>query len=207
MTGAAQVDTSAPDRRGAIADAAITIVARDGLRALTHRAVDRELELPTGSTSYYVRTRRQLIELVVQRLAGRTRTDLAAESVTVVLADSGGGDVPDAVLALARLVDRIAGRPADQLTRFALAVDLHSDPELHRLITSDSPVRQEMMAAARSLVSAAGATEVETAARGLLILADGLIFDRLVGSGVEEGHRADPVFVFGAYLAGISGTR
>ena len=48
------------------------------MRALTHRAVDQALALPDGSTSYYLRTRRALLERVVSRLAERTAADLRA---------------------------------------------------------------------------------------------------------------------------------
>ena len=200
MTTALDTESAVPDRREAIADAAIRIVARDGLRSLTHRAVDRELELPTGSTSYYVRTRRQLMELVVRRLAGRTRSDLAGRPPAPEPADD-----PDAraIQAMTALIERLASRPDDQLTRFALAVDLHTDPDLHRFITSGSPIREEMMAGARAVVAATGVEDVDGAARGLMVLADALVFDRLAGSGVDEGQRADPALVLGAYLTGL----
>ena len=61
-----------------MADAAIAIIGSRGLRALTHRAVDQALALPDGSTSYYLRTRRALLERVVGRLAERTAADLRA---------------------------------------------------------------------------------------------------------------------------------
>lgn len=41
-----------PDRRALIAETTLDLIARDGLRALTHRAVDRALDLPDGSCSY-----------------------------------------------------------------------------------------------------------------------------------------------------------
>ncbi|PJJ72966.1 DNA-binding transcriptional regulator YbjK [Diaminobutyricimonas aerilata] len=196
---------AASDRRASIADAAIRIVAREGLRSLTHRAVDRELDLPTGSTSYYVRTRKQLIELVVHRLANRTRADLSASPASAVV-EREGATVTDAAGALAALLERIAARSDDQLARFALAVDLHSDRELHRFITNSSPIREQMLAGARAVVSAAGAPDVDEAARGLLVVVDGLLFDRLAGSGVDSGHRADPATVIAAYLRGLPAT-
>ncbi|WFR73994.1 TetR family transcriptional regulator [Prescottella defluvii] len=42
-----------PPRTALIADAAVTLIAQQGLRALTHRAVDRAAGIPEGSTSYY----------------------------------------------------------------------------------------------------------------------------------------------------------
>src|SRR5262252_4949420 len=61
-------------RRAEIADAAITTLARDGMRGLTHRAVDRAAGLPEGSASYYFRTREALLRATVERL---TELDLA----------------------------------------------------------------------------------------------------------------------------------
>lgn len=51
-----------------VADAAVTVLARDGLRGLTHRAVDAEAGLPSGSTSNCFRSRAALLEAVVARL-------------------------------------------------------------------------------------------------------------------------------------------
>ncbi|WP_415971331.1 TetR/AcrR family transcriptional regulator [Rhodococcus sp. 077-4] len=56
------------DRRTAIADAALEVIARDGLRALTHRSIDSALDYPAGSTSYYFRTKSDLLAAVAARL-------------------------------------------------------------------------------------------------------------------------------------------
>src|SRR5690349_2893472 len=47
-------------RKDVITDAAIQLVAEQGMRGLTHRAVDRRAGLPEGSTSAYFRTRKAL---------------------------------------------------------------------------------------------------------------------------------------------------
>ena len=48
---------SAPDidggRRAELADAALRVVAREGSRGLTHRAVDEEAGVPTGTASLF----------------------------------------------------------------------------------------------------------------------------------------------------------
>lgn len=51
-----------------IADAAVTVVSRDGLRGLTHRAVDAEAALPAGSTSNCYRNREALLGAIVERV-------------------------------------------------------------------------------------------------------------------------------------------
>lgn len=185
-------------RRTAIGDAAIAIIAREGLRALTHRAVDRELALPPGSTSYYVRTRRQLIEATVRRLAERTGHDLDHAAQTV----AAGPLAPRQAAALvAAAIDGIAGRGADNLARYALAVDLTNDPELHPIVTSAAPVRERMLAVAAGLLGRVGADPAR--APELVAVADGLIFDRVAGSGYDQSSRVDAEAVLTAYLTGL----
>jgi len=58
-----------------VTDAAVTVLARDGLRGLTHRAVDAEAGLPDGSTSNCFRSRSALLQAIVARLE---ELDLAA---------------------------------------------------------------------------------------------------------------------------------
>ncbi|WP_249998140.1 TetR/AcrR family transcriptional regulator [Actinoplanes sp. M2I2] len=173
--------SSTTDRRAAIADAAIALVAAEGLRSLTHRAIDRALGLPPGSTSYYARTRRQLIELMVHRLAGRTVADL-------------GPDAP------AALLDRLAERAADHRVRYALMVDLAGDPSLHPLLTTASPARATFLAAAEATLTAAGVTDPARHAPGLVALVDGLLFDRVAGSAIPDAEE-----VVQAYLRGLRG--
>lgn len=49
-------------RREAIAAAAIELLAMHGAWGLSHRAIDKWLQFPMGSTSYYFRTRQALLE-------------------------------------------------------------------------------------------------------------------------------------------------
>ncbi|MBP2478252.1 DNA-binding transcriptional regulator YbjK [Crossiella equi] len=58
-------------RKRALADAAIEILARDGGHGLTHRAVDREAGVPTGTASNYFRTRDALWAGVSARIVER----------------------------------------------------------------------------------------------------------------------------------------
>lgn len=59
---------SMPDRRTRMLDAALAIVGESGTRGLTHRGIDRRLEVPDGSTSNYFRTRRSLLVGTMERL-------------------------------------------------------------------------------------------------------------------------------------------
>ena len=163
-----------------MADTAIAIIGERGLRALTHRAVDQALALPDGSTSYYLRTRRALLERVVGRLAERTAADLRAAQEPETAPEP---DLPDRLDALSvragALLDRMIGaRRVDSLARYALTVELSTDPGLHRALIAGQPLR-EMTAAA---LNALGAPDPASQALDLVSMTDGLVFDRLVGT-------------------------
>ncbi|WP_136057195.1 TetR/AcrR family transcriptional regulator [Microbacterium sp. K24] len=67
-------------RRRTIADAGLAVLARDGSRGLTHRAVDVAAGVPTGTTSNYFRSRDALVAGLVDRIGERlapTPDDLA----------------------------------------------------------------------------------------------------------------------------------
>jgi DNA-binding transcriptional regulator YbjK len=55
-------------RRAALADAAIAIVAREGTHGLSHRAVDEAADVPRGTTSNYFRSRDALLDATVARV-------------------------------------------------------------------------------------------------------------------------------------------
>jgi DNA-binding transcriptional regulator YbjK len=57
--------------------AAARVVARSGLRGLTHRAVDAEAGLPEGSTSAYMRTRIALLTRLTEYVTSRFAQDIS----------------------------------------------------------------------------------------------------------------------------------
>jgi AcrR family transcriptional regulator len=177
-------------RREAMADAAIAVIARDGVRALTHRALDRELDLPPGSTSYYLRTRRDLLRATVDRLAQRTVADLLEPAEQLNLRSESLLSTDDLIVQLsstlaALLVHSLEGRADDHRARFALAAELVGDPELHAMVTSDSPIRRRLLTGAVRALTALGVADPEVRAPALVALADGILHDRLVGSRVS----------------------
>jgi AcrR family transcriptional regulator len=62
-------------RREALADAGLVVLAREGARGLTHRAVDAQAVVPTGTTSNYFRSREQLVAGLVIRIEQRLQPD------------------------------------------------------------------------------------------------------------------------------------
>lgn len=70
-------------RRRALADAGLAVLAREGSRGLTHRAIDVEANVPAGTTSNYFRTKELLIAGLVDRIGERlapTADDLSARA-------------------------------------------------------------------------------------------------------------------------------
>lgn len=55
-------------RRTQMLDAAVDILAWQGSRALTHRAIDRRLSLPLGSAANYFQTRDALLRGIAERV-------------------------------------------------------------------------------------------------------------------------------------------
>jgi AcrR family transcriptional regulator len=62
-------------RREDLLDAAIAVLGGQGMRGLTHRAVDAAAGLPAGSTSNLFRTREALLRGVIERIAARERAN------------------------------------------------------------------------------------------------------------------------------------
>lgn len=63
------------ERRQLLADAGLTVLAEQGARRLTHRAVDREAGVPVGTTSNYFRSRDALVAALVERIGERLMPD------------------------------------------------------------------------------------------------------------------------------------
>lgn len=58
-------------RRALLADAGIAVLAREGSRGLTHRAIDAEASVPVGTASNYFRSREALITGLFERIGVR----------------------------------------------------------------------------------------------------------------------------------------
>jgi DNA-binding transcriptional regulator YbjK len=63
------------ERRSALADAGIRVLAEQGARGLTHRAVDATAGMPRGTASNYFPSRDELIAALVDRIAVRLTPD------------------------------------------------------------------------------------------------------------------------------------
>ena len=116
------------DRRAVIADAAIAVVADEGLRALTHRGIDAAAGLPAGSTSYYFRTRSELLTAIVDRVTESSRA--AFERVTS-RSDESVFDESVVEVSVQYLAHLLSERPKQLRARHSLLIDAGIGLEEH----------------------------------------------------------------------------
>jgi len=180
------------DRRTLVADAALGIVAGQGMKALTHRAVDVASGSPEGTTSNYFRTRAALVAAAVDRLEER---DLALWSVgTDETTAPPLPDGPEALAeSLAAYVAILAGPQAD-LTRARLVLSL-AEPD------AVAAGHARFMRVARGMVEASGIDRADERARWLADYCDGVLLHQLTARRGEPFDRAEAESAIGRLLA------
>ncbi|WP_132991610.1 TetR/AcrR family transcriptional regulator [Gordonia zhaorongruii] len=190
------------NRRQAIATAGVRIIARDGVRALTHRAVDAEADLPQGSTSYHARTRAALVELVVETLAQRSTTD--TEQLTPALDADINEPLQIAELTgwLSRLIETLAERRDDMRARYALILELDDQSPLHGMLTTHSELHELGRKVIRTALHRASLPDSDKHVEELVALADALVFYR---TAIDRHLPLEPPI--SAYLHGVTATR
>ncbi|WP_185845490.1 TetR/AcrR family transcriptional regulator [Kibdelosporangium aridum] len=157
-----------PDRRAELMDAAIVTLAREGMRGLTHRAVDRAAGVAEGSTSYYFRTREALLAGVLDHLA-----ELSTAEISAVDAQDMG--------AVAGLIEHwaTAGRER-MLARFELTMESTRRPELRATLRR---LDNQFRSMAEEVLIAMNVRDHRRRAANLVAQIDGLLFDQVVGAG------------------------
>jgi len=165
------------ERRDVLADAAIAVLAQEGSRGLTHRAVDRAAGLPEGTSSYYFRTRSALLQACVDRMAARTLSEMASGSTGATAVTSVDGLVAASVATVGRWLADDRGR---LLARWELALESTRRPELGAALQAAGARVRERVAVT---MSALGIADPERRAHDLVACLDGLAFDQLAGAG------------------------
>lgn len=193
------------DRRDRITEAATELIALEGMRALTHRALDTRLGLPAGSASYYFRTRDELLAATLEHLRAYSVRHIQAPEFAVPLSRQGTDLEAVAVLIGDYLETIIATRPHHIKARFALALEL-SGREEFRDSVSDVLVSR---AQAVELFTTLGSSDPQTLAAGFIALLEGLAFRSLVEQGagaLMPSQRRAGVFreAIASYLLGVA---
>lgn len=160
------------DRRTAIVDAAIELLAEGGTRALTHRMVDRRLGIPDGSTSTYHRTRGELVRAAAVRMAELELATVVSTSAAMP------ADADTAEIVAALVSDAMSPQRRSQtLARYVLFAEAANDPELAVIMLQG---RSSMLIAGEGLLARAGARHPERGARALAAFINGLVLGLFV---------------------------
>lgn len=162
-----------------IGDSALAVLAAQGARGLTHRAVDEHAGLPTGSTSYYARTRAALLRLALDRVA-RSDSAIMGIDATRVLPDE-----PEALADL--LADRLhlllTSAPTQALARYELAMEATRRDDLRAAYDAEGArFHRLLVRALRHVGSHAPARH----SRALLAWSEGVLFRGVAGFGAER---------------------
>ena len=162
------------ERRAAIADAGLSVLARDGARGLTHRAVDAAAGVPAGTTSNYFRSRDALVSGLVTRIGERlapTQADLELRA----------GRPPSRELFaeyLHDIVRRLTEQREVTLALFELRLEAARRPEIAELL---SAWQHAAFDADVAFNRAAGLPGDRREIALFHYASDGLLFDRLTG--------------------------
>ncbi|MEZ0113445.1 DNA-binding transcriptional regulator YbjK [Catenulispora sp. EB89] len=199
------------DRRALLADAAIDLLAEEGMRALTHRAVDARAGVPLGSTSAYFRTRQALLTAIVKRLSDLDREDLRRRGLDLPSAGAKPrqpitDDLDAVAAATAAFIDLSLSHTRNRaLARYHCRLESITQPDLRALLT---PHEEAAFRQTRELLARHGAPDLDARARAFVAAVDGLIFERLVsGSPSAAGtteNRAELTATVRALLAGAT---
>jgi DNA-binding transcriptional regulator YbjK len=167
--------TQLPDRRAAIADAALAVLEADGGRGLTHRAVDRRAGLPQGSTSNYFSTREALLTAALDRVVELERPAVEALEALV---PGGPYDPREAAELLANFLEALVTPPRSRpnVARFELELEARRRPEFQRALNR---VRGDYLRITERLLPSGGCTRPRDHAPQLLVLLDGLMLNQL----------------------------
>ncbi|MFD5214825.1 TetR/AcrR family transcriptional regulator [Microbacterium sp. NPDC058345] len=167
-----------------ITDHAIAVLAAGGARALSHQAVDRAAGLATGSTSYYFRSRRDLVAATIRRIREHSRAAFDASPVPEKITPAGAATFMESQL------HRLAGhRREHALAVFSLLPEVEDDPELRKQLSSCLFSRDR----AATLIDALGGRDPGGTAMDLVDLLTGVLFGLLFGERRDEGVGAAPI--------------
>ncbi len=128
---------STPDRRTLLLDTAIELLGEHGERAASHRSVDAAAGVPLGTTSNWFRTRRALLEAVVERFADRERA--VSEALFERLSPQTPAELGRAMAVFAQ--EATGRHRALTLARYTILVETARQPDLRaRLLLTGARV-------------------------------------------------------------------
>ncbi|MEV5205086.1 TetR family transcriptional regulator [Streptomyces sp. NPDC053720] len=159
-------------RREALLDAATRLLAREGARALTHRAVAAEAGTTHGIARYYFGTLDQLLDEALQRLATRQ-----IEEVRVLFHQLPDVDIPQRITRIVQYVTGSLAHDRDSgIARYELFLEVARRRQLQASLNEWGVTQR---AAFASELRGAGSADPEADAADLLTIINGLLLEQL----------------------------
>jgi TetR/AcrR family transcriptional regulator, regulator of biofilm formation and stress response len=170
-------------RRDEILAATVRIIGRDGLGAVTHRAVAREARVPLAATTYYFSSKDELLRDALRLLA---EDEIARIGEAAAELGSGLGSPERAAAALADVLLGGEGSGQGLLAKFELYLEAARDPALRSTAVH---WRTAFVALAHSALATVGAPQPDGRAELLVAAVDGTLVHEL-SAGIEDGGEA-----------------
>jgi DNA-binding transcriptional regulator YbjK len=160
-------------RRRELLEAALHVVADEGLRGLTHRAVDRRAGLPEGTCSAYFRTREALQVGLTEYVAAQCGADVAALAEQLSAHPTDEPDVKETVveLTVAAFESWLDEREL-MLARIELSMEASRNPVLAALLAG---YRERLVGVVDATLAARGKRHDGRTAEALVAASDGLL--------------------------------
>lgn len=159
-------------RRLELLDSATRVLATQGARGLTHRAVDRDAGLPEGTCSAYWRTRHALTRALAEHAISLLSRDVAGLASRVA-------DRPDPearVRLVLAMFTRWLKEPTVLLARLELTLMSMRDDDLGPILSAG---REEMVRVVAEALGRAGSADVDQA-ETLVAALDGVLLGALL---------------------------
>jgi DNA-binding transcriptional regulator YbjK len=172
-------------RRDRLADAAIELLAREGARGLTHRAVDTEANEPAGTTSRYFRTREALMRGALERARTLHFGDL--EEVRKAPAKARANATVDLAVIIHNALTTHRSRHLAMLELFLESI---RRPELRAALTETRAAQNQLI---REIHRAAGLPITARESAALVNSLTGLVFTALTTPDAVGGDPASTV--------------
>ncbi|WP_418959069.1 TetR/AcrR family transcriptional regulator [Streptomyces tritici] len=173
-----------PERRAALLDAAIEVLADEGARGLTFRAVDARAAVPTGTSSNYFTDRDQLLSQVAERIFVRLTPEQGA--IDGALAPEPSREL--LVELMQWLARRMAAQRSCYLGLFELRLEATRRPDLRERLTE--VLRSDLDENIRLHLAARMPGDADTV-RLLYFALTGLLLDHFTVPGMHDERALD----------------
>lgn len=162
---------TADEIRQAIVDAAITVVGRDGMGALTHRAVAAQAGVSLSSTTYHFASKQAITRAAVEQLAEAERAR-AAQGLEELRQLTEAGRRPDPSTLVAMLIGEASGHdPRFARAAYELQLQAVDDAELQPIVRRWFDAAAELVEAG---LAALGSSQPVLDARIVVAAVEGL---------------------------------